>query len=162
VVPPSPNIVKCCPQRCSANPLVRGLPLVNRDLLVRPNHIILLTSSLLWGVLCQQVRLSAPPPGRGGRVGPVVPILGDGGECWPWRRPWCWIWGFPQPRPRAGSQDRPVPLPVDPLVEACHGSCPTCNFRICSVPVPLICQCCRAQYHKQARCSGLTLGALDV
>jgi hypothetical protein len=54
------------------------MDLVNRDLLVTPSHIISHTSSLLWGVLCRQVRLCAPP-GRGVRVGPVVPNTGDGG-----------------------------------------------------------------------------------
>jgi hypothetical protein len=35
-------------------------------------------------------------------------------------------------------------------------------LRLRSIPVPLICQCCRAQYHKQVRCLGLTPGALDI
>jgi hypothetical protein len=60
-LPYSPNIVKCRPWRHSANPLVKVLPLVNWDLLVRPSHIFLRTSSLLWGVLCRHLRLSALP-----------------------------------------------------------------------------------------------------
>jgi hypothetical protein len=76
-LPLSPNLVKCRLRRHSANPLVRGPYLVNRDLLDRPNYIILHTRLPLWWVLCQQVRLSAPE--RGGRVGPVVPNPGDGG-----------------------------------------------------------------------------------
>jgi hypothetical protein len=46
-VPPSPNLVKCCPRRHSTNPFVKGLLLVNRDLLVRPGPIISHTSLLL-------------------------------------------------------------------------------------------------------------------
>jgi hypothetical protein len=53
-------------------------------------------------------------------------------------------------------------LSIPSLVEANNRKCPTCNLRLRSVPVSLICQCCRAHYHKQARFSGLTKGALDV
>jgi hypothetical protein len=60
LLPPSPNLVKCPLRRHSANPFVRGPYLVNRDPLVRPNSTILRTRLLLWGVLCRQVRLSAP------------------------------------------------------------------------------------------------------
>ena len=41
-------------------------------------------------------------------------------------------------------------------------TCPSCTLTIPSTQVPLICQCCRAQYHKIARCSGLTPGALNA
>jgi hypothetical protein len=54
-LPPSPNLVKCRLRRYSANPLVMGPYLVNRDPPVRPNSTILRTGSLLWGVLCQEV-----------------------------------------------------------------------------------------------------------
>jgi hypothetical protein len=37
-----------------------GPYLVNRDPLVRPNSTILRTGSLLWGMLCRQVRLTPP------------------------------------------------------------------------------------------------------
>jgi hypothetical protein len=47
-------------------------------------------------------------------------------------------------------------------VRAHNQTCPASNLRLPSVPVPLICQCCRAQYHKQIGCSGLTRGALDA
>jgi hypothetical protein len=70
--------------------------------------------------------------------------------------------GFPLNLGLGFSRDRPHPVLVDPLVEARNRSCPTCNLKLHSVPVSLICQCCRAQYYKQARCSGLTAGALDV
>jgi hypothetical protein len=68
-LPPIPNLIKCRPRRHLANPLVKGLLLVNLVLLVRPNHAISRTSLLLWGVLCR----------RGARVGPVVPSSRDGG-----------------------------------------------------------------------------------
>jgi hypothetical protein len=80
-LPPSPNLVKCRPRRHSANPLVKGLHLVNRDLLVRPNHIISHTNSLLWGVLCRQERLSAPP-GEGVGLVLLFPNPGDGRGGW--------------------------------------------------------------------------------
>ena len=38
----------------------QGPYLVNRDPTVRPNYTTLYTRSLLWGVLCRQVRLSPP------------------------------------------------------------------------------------------------------
>jgi hypothetical protein len=60
VTPPSPNLVKCRLRRHSANHLVTGPYLVNRDPPVRPNSTILHTGLLLWGVLCRQVRLSPP------------------------------------------------------------------------------------------------------
>jgi len=48
------------------------------------------------------------------------------------------------------------------LVKARSQTCPSCTLTIPSTQVPLICQCCRAQYHKIARCSGLTPGALNA
>jgi hypothetical protein len=90
-LPTSPNLVKCRPRRYLANPLVKGLFLVNRVLLIRPNHIISGTSSLLWCVLCRQVRLSAPL-GEGVGLVLLFQILGMAGVegCGPWERPWYW------------------------------------------------------------------------
>jgi hypothetical protein len=68
----------------------------------------------------------------------------------------------PQPRPRAGSRDRPLPVPIDPSVKARSQTCSACNLRHRIDPVPLICHCCRARYHKRPGCSGLTSGALDI
>jgi hypothetical protein len=59
-LPPSPNLVKYRLRRHSANHLVTGPYLVNRDPPVRPNSTILRTGSFLWGVLCRQVWLSPP------------------------------------------------------------------------------------------------------
>jgi hypothetical protein len=57
--PPSPNLVKCRLWWHLANHLFNQGPyLVNQDPTVRPNYTTLRTRSLLWGVLCRQVRLS--------------------------------------------------------------------------------------------------------
>jgi hypothetical protein len=106
------------------------------------------------------VQLSVPP---GEEVGLVLlpQILGMAGAG-PGSGPGVGVGVSPQPRPRAGSRDWPLPLPVDPLVEARSRACPVCNLRLHIDPVPLICQCCMARYHILAKCSGLSLGALDV
>jgi hypothetical protein len=159
--PPQPQSSQVPPWRRAANPLVRGFHVVNRDLPVRPDHIISHTSLLLWGVLCRQVRPSAPSEeGVGWFLLPENP--GNGGSAGPGGGPGVGVGVSPRPQPRSGSRDRPLPGPVDPLVEARSRTCPTCNLRIGSIPVLLIFQCCMAQYHKQARCSGLTPGALDI
>jgi hypothetical protein len=79
-------------------------------------------------------------PRRGGRVGPVVPNPGDGGGGGRNAGPGGGLGGgvgvFHPPWPRAGSRDRPLPAPIDPLVEAHSRICPTCNMRIGSVPFP--------------------------
>jgi hypothetical protein len=164
-LPPSPILVKCRLWQHLANHLVNQGPyLVNRDPTVRSNYTTLRTRSLLWGVLCRQVWLSPP---LGEEVGLVLlpqtlgmARVGEGAG--PGGGPGVGVGVSPQPRPRAGSRDRPHPVTVNPLVRARSQICPACNLRLHSVPVPLICQCCRAQYHKQVMCSGLTPGALDV
>jgi hypothetical protein len=83
---PQSNLVKCRHRRHLANPLVKGLPLVNRDLLVRPNHII--SRSCCCEGCCA---------GRCGSVPPQERRLGW--SCYP--KSWRWQ-GWVGADPRSG------------------------------------------------------------
>jgi hypothetical protein len=160
-LPPSPNLVKCRLRQHSANPLVRGsLPSQpGPSSQTKLHHLAHQVAPVGGTVPAGAVQC---PPGRGHRVGSVAPNPGDGegGGAGPGSGPGVGV--SPQPRLRAGPQDRPLPVPVDPLVEACSRACLACNLRLPIDPVPFICHCCRAWYHKLPKCLGLTSGALDV